>query len=183
MRLPEDDKVSLTREQIIADITVAMGGRLAEEIIFGHDKVTSGASSDIKQATELAKSMVMKWGMSNEIGPLYYGSDEQGTALHKAEERSTSDNVQNLIDNEIKIIVMAGYENARKMLTEDIEDLHNLAQALLKYETLTGDEMKRLLAGEKINRDGDDDIKPSRKSSFADSNNNNMNTPEEPQKI
>ena len=182
MRLPEDDKVSVTREQIIADITVAMGGRLAEEIIFGPDKVTSGASSDIKQATELAKSMVMKWGMSEKIGPLYYGSDENSTALHKGEGQGTSDDVQNKIDNEIKIIVMAGYENARKMLAEDIEDLHKLAQALLKYETLTGDEMKRLLAGEKIDKDEDDNMRPSKKSSFAGpEKNNNMDIPEEPQ--
>ncbi|GFZ86190.1 ATP-dependent zinc metalloprotease FtsH [Rickettsiales bacterium] len=182
MRLPEDDKVSVTREQIIADITVAMGGRLAEEIIFGPDKVTSGASSDIKQATELAKSMVMKWGMSEKIGPLYYGSEENSTALHKAEGQGTSDDVQNKIDNEIKIIVMAGYENARKMLAENIEDLHKLAQALLKYETLTGDEMKRLLAGEKIDKDEDDNMRPSKKSSFAGpEKNNNMDIPEEPQ--
>ncbi len=138
MRLPEDDRISLTRAKMKADILVAMGGRVAEELIFGYDKVTSGASSDIKQASMLARSMVTKWGMSEKIGPIYHSSEEH-------DHHETSNDTKNLIDEEVKAIVTQGLNQATDLLQEHIEDLHLLAKYLLEFETLTGNEIKDLL--------------------------------------
>ncbi len=138
MRLPEDDRVSLTRAKMKADILVAMGGRVAEEIIFGYEKVTSGASSDIQQATNLARSMVIKWGMSDKVGPIYHGREEH-------EQYYASHDAHNLIDDEVKKIIIEGQNESKKILNEHIDDLNLLAKYLLEFETLTGDEIKELL--------------------------------------
>ena len=124
-----------------------MGGRVAEEMIFGHDKVTSGASSDISMATKLAKDMVTKFGMSNQLGPLAYGDNEDEVFLGRQIARQThmSEETSKMVDKEVKKIVDAGYERAKKILTEKIEDLHKLAKALLVYETLSGEEIKNLI--------------------------------------
>jgi len=145
--LPERDKYSHTREYMEANISKAMGGRVAEEMIFGHDKVTSGASSDIQMATKLAKDMVTKFGMSKDLGPLQYGDNEDEVFLGRqiARQQHMSEETAKKVDEEVKKIVDAGYQRARKILTEKIEDLHKLAKALLTYETLSGEEIKELI--------------------------------------
>ena len=145
--LPERDKYSHTREYLKANISKAMGGRIAEELIFGHEKVTSGASSDIQMATKLAKDMVTKFGMSNELGPLSYGENEEEVFLGRSITRhqQMSEDTTKKIDAEIKKIVDEGYKKAKKILTEKIDDLHKLAKALLTYETLTGNEIDDLI--------------------------------------
>jgi cell division protease FtsH len=147
MRLPERDQLSVTREKMYSDIAVAMGGRIAEEIIFGHDKVTSGASSDIDMATKMAKNMVTRYGMSKELGPLAYGENEEEVFLGRSvtKTQNMSEETAKKIDSEVKKIVEAGYDRAKKVLTEKIDDLHKIAKALLVYETLTGDEIRDLM--------------------------------------
>ena len=159
MRLPERDQLSVTREKMHADIAVAMGGRIAEEIIFGHDKVTSGASSDIDMVTKMAKNMVTKYGMSEELGTIAYGENEEEVFLGRSvtKQQNMSEETAKKIDSEVKKIVDKGYERAKKVLTEKIDDLHKIAKALLIYETLSGDEIRDLILK---------DIKPSR--SFKD---------------
>jgi len=149
--LPERDKYSHSREYIEANISKAMGGRIAEELIFGHEKVTSGAASDIQMATKLAKDMVTRFGMSNELGPLTYGENEDEVFLGRSITRhqQMSEETANKVDSEIKKIVDAGYKRAKKILTEKIDDLHKLAKALILYETLTGDEIKDLIFNNK----------------------------------
>jgi len=145
--LPERDKYSHTREYMEANISKAMGGRVAEEMIFGHAKVTSGASSDIQMATKLAKNMVTKFGMSNELGPLSYGENEDEVFLGRqiARHQHMSEETAKKVDEEVKKIVDAGYKRAKKILTEKLDDLHKLAKALLLYETLSGEEIKDLI--------------------------------------
>lgn len=151
MRLPETDKLSVTREKLHDDLAVAMGGRVAEELIFGYDKVTSGASSDIQYATKMARAMVTQWGMSDKLGPLNYGSDQQEVFLgNYTQERPVSNETAGMIDAEVKRIVEEAHERARAMLKEHLEELHSLAKGLLEYETLSGEEIKRLLNGEPI---------------------------------
>jgi cell division protease FtsH len=155
MRLPERDQLSVTREKMHADISVAMGGRIAEEIIFGHDKVTSGASSDIDMVTKMAKNMVTKYGMSTELGTIAYGENEEEVFLGRSvtRQQNMSEETAKKIDAEVKKIVDKGYERAKKILNEKIDDLHKIAKALLIYETLSGDEIRDLILK---------DIKPTR---------------------
>jgi cell division protease FtsH len=163
MRLPERDKLSYSREKMHADLAVAMGGRVAEEMIFGHEKVTSGASSDIQYATRMARAMVTEWGMSDKVGPLHYGTDQQEVFLGYSmgqPSKPMSDDTAALIDSEIKRIVEESQVEARRILSEHLEALHTLAAALLEYETLTGDEIKALIAGGTIDRPGDGGTKP-----------------------
>ena len=143
-----------------SDIAVAMGGRIAEEIIFGHDKVTSGASSDIDMVTKMAKNMVTKWGMSKELGPIAYGENEEEVFLGRsvARTQNMSEETSKKVDSEIRKIVDKGYERARKVLTEKIDDLHKLAKALLTYETLSGEEIENLI-NKNIYPSNKDDLK------------------------
>ena len=153
MRLPEADKLSYLREKMVADLAVSMGGRVAEEIIFGYEKVSSGASSDIKYASRLARAMVTEWGMSDKIGPLFYGAEQQESFLgYGTPARSSSEQMANIIDDEVKRFVEEAHVNAKNILTDHIDELHNIAQSLLEYETLTGDEIRGLLKGEVIKR-------------------------------
>jgi len=159
MRLPESDRLSVAREKLHADLAVAMGGRVAEEIIFGYDKVTTGASSDISMATNMARKMVTEWGMSEKLGPLRYASDQEEVFLgHSvAQSKNMSDETASIVDSEIRSIVEKSYQRAKKVLEENLDDLHKLAKALLEYELLSGDEIKDLLAGRPILRDDPDD--------------------------
>ena len=143
MQLPERDEVSQTREQLHAQLAIAMGGRVAEEIIFGEDKVTTGAASDIEQATKRARAMVMRAGLSKELGPVAYGENEEEVFLGRsvARQQNMSEETARKVDNEIRKIVDKGYDRAKKVLTDKIDDLHKLAKALLTYETLTGEEI------------------------------------------
>ncbi len=147
MRFPEEDSFSMTRQKMLADLAVAMGGRAAEELIFGHDMVTSGAMSDIRQATALASAMVKEWGMSDEVGPVYYGSENPYRKDNLESEEATR-----LVDIEIKKLVEYGLSEAKRILTEKRDDLEVLAQGLLKYETLSGQEIKDLIAGKVIEK-------------------------------
>jgi len=153
MRLPESDRLSVTRAKLKADLAVAMGGRVAEEMIFGYEKVTSGASSDIQFASKIARNMVTAWGMSDKIGPLYHGDDREEVFIgHSISSSKNSEETANLIDAEVKKLVEEGYEKAKAILTERLEELHKLANGLLEYETLSGDEIKDLLDGKEIVR-------------------------------
>ena len=159
MRLPEGDRISLSREKLEADLAVAMGGRVAEELIFGHGKVTTGASSDIQMATSMARRMVTEWGLSDKLGPLKYSEDQQEVFLgHSvAQQKNMSDATAQLVDSEIRTIVDNAYAQAKKILTDKMDDLVLISEALLEYETLSGDDIRKLLAGEPLNRDQADD--------------------------
>jgi len=153
MRLPERDNYSYHRDKMHANLAVSMGGRVAEEIIFGHDKVSSGASSDISYATGLARNMVTKWGMSDALGPLQYEDQYEGyLGMGGSQRTMMSDETNKLIDAEIRGLVDGAHARARDVLTEHQAQLHLLAQALLEYETLTGDEIGQLLEDGKIDR-------------------------------
>src|SRR5438874_7927273 len=154
MRLPERDSYSYHRDKMYANLAVAMGGRVAEEMIFGYDKVSSGASSDIQYATSLARDMVTRWGMSDALGPLQYAEPEEEVFLGYSvnRQRQMSNETAQAIDKEIRKTVEDGYERAKFLLTENKAHLETLAQALLEYETLSGDEIKKVLVGESIDR-------------------------------
>jgi cell division protease FtsH len=150
MRLPEVDRFSVTRAKLHDDLIVAMGGRAAEELIFGYDKVTTGASSDITQATNMARAMVTKWGLSDKVGTIDYSDDDNMKPYSTS--KGFSEETEKLIDSEVKRIVSEGLDNAKKILSEKRADLEKLAKALLEFETLTGDEIKDLLAGKEIRK-------------------------------
>jgi cell division protease FtsH len=163
MRLPERDQVSLTRRKAYADLAVAMGGRVAEEEIFGYEKVTSGASADIKMATGLARAMATEWGMSDKLGPLLYGDNQDEVFLGRqmvGRQVHMSDETQQVVDAEVKRFVEEGYITAQTVIRENIDQLHAIAQALIEYETLTGDEIRNLLNGQPPVRDDGADVAP-----------------------
>jgi len=163
MRLPERDSYSYHRDKMYANLAVAMGGRVAEELIFGYDKVSSGASGDIQYATKLARDMVTQWGMSDKLGPLQYEEQQGETFLGYSQSQRVhmSNETAKAIDSEIRKIVETGYDRAKGLLTEHEEQLHLLANAMLEYETLSGDEIKTLLDKGEITRDDGTTIKPS----------------------
>ncbi len=152
--LPERDRYSMSFEQMKARIAMAMGGRVAEELKFGKEKVTSGAQSDIEHATKIARAMVTQYGLSDKLGPIAYAEDEGEVFLGQsiARTKAISSDTAKLIEEEIRRFVTDGHERARQILTERNADWERLAQALLEFETLTGDEINALLRGEKIVR-------------------------------
>ncbi|MBA3053364.1 MAG: ATP-dependent metallopeptidase FtsH/Yme1/Tma family protein [Sphingomonadales bacterium] len=153
MRLPERDSYSYHRDKMHANLSVSMGGRVAEEIIFGYDKFSSGASSDIQYATSLARNMITKWGMSDKLGPLQYEEQSEGYLGYGANQRlMMSDDTNKLIDSEIRGLVDGAHARATEILQTNEDKLHLLAQALLEYETLSGDEITQLLNDGKIDR-------------------------------
>ena len=153
MRLPTEDKFSETYEQMLANMAIAMGGRAAEEMIFGRNKVTSGASNDIQQCTKLARNMVVKWGLSEKIGKIDYSQEDEGYATSgKSISADISPETAKIIDEEVKKLVDNAYNTASKILYEKKDDLEILAKALLEYETLSGDEIKELLKGNQPTR-------------------------------
>ena len=155
MQLPERDKLSMSLEQMTSRLAIMMGGRVAEELVFGRDKVTSGAASDIEQATRLARMMVTRWGLSEELGTVSYGEnqDEVFLGMSVSRTQNASEATVQKIDSEIRRLVEEGYNQATKILTEKRADLEALAKGLLEYETLTGDEIVDLLKGKKPNRE------------------------------
>ncbi|MBX7250145.1 MAG: ATP-dependent zinc metalloprotease FtsH [Caulobacteraceae bacterium] len=155
MQLPEGDRYSMKYQQMISRLAIMMGGRVAEELIFGEANVTSGASSDIDQATKLARAMVTRWGFSKKLGVVAYGENQDEVFLgHSvARTQNVSEATAQIIDQEVKRLVQEGWDEAKRILTEKRAQLEKLAQALLEYETLSGDEIKDLL---------DNDIKPNR---------------------
>ncbi len=157
MQLPERDKLSMSYEQMISRLAVLMGGRVAEELTFGKEKVTSGAGSDIEQATRLARMMVTRWGYSDALGLVSYGEnqDEVFLGMSVARTQNVSEDTARTIDSEVRRLVDGGYQEAKRILTERAGDLDKLGRALLEYETLTGDEIYRVIRGEKLDRPED----------------------------
>jgi cell division protease FtsH len=164
--LPERDQISITLAKLKAQLATYMGGRVAEEMIFGEEKVTSGASSDIKGATNIARAMVTEWGMSDKIGYVSHTTANDRYLVGGNRADPNSSDTANLIDSEVKRLIDEAYAKAKAMLTKHIDKLHNLAKALLEYEMLTGEEIKNLLEGRGINRVKIDDAPKIRKSSL-----------------
>jgi cell division protease FtsH len=153
MRLPERDSYSYHRDQMLANLSVSMGGRVAEELIFGYDKVSSGASSDIQHATGLARNMVTRWGMSDKLGPLQYEDTQEGYLGYSGSQRTmASDETNKQIDAEIRKLVETAHKRATDILTKNRDKLELLAKAMLEYETLSGEEITELMQNGKIDR-------------------------------
>jgi cell division protease FtsH len=153
--LPEGDRYSMKYKEFTSQLAVAMGGRVAEEITFGKDNITSGASSDIQQATKMAKAMVTQFGYSDELGTVAYGDNQEEVFLGMSmgRQQNLSEATAQKIDAEVRRLVDEGYETARRILTEKKKDFEALAQALLEYETLTGEEITDVINGKKPNRE------------------------------
>jgi cell division protease FtsH len=149
MQLPERDKFSMSYEQMTSRLAILFGGRVAEELIFGKEKITSGASSDISQATKLARAMVTKWGFSDRLGSVEYGENQEEVFLgHSvARNQNVSEETAKIIDEEVRRLVESGEQEARRILTEKMDELHVLAKSLLEYETLSGEEIVNVLKG------------------------------------
>ncbi|MCW4116915.1 ATP-dependent zinc metalloprotease FtsH [Aurantimonas sp. MSK8Z-1] len=164
MNLPERDRYGMRKNEMEARLAMIFGGRAAEEIIYGLDNVTTGASNDIQQATNMARAMVMEYGMSDKLGRLRYREtqDEVFLGHSVARQQHMSEETARMIDSEVRGIVEVAENKARKILNDHIDELHMLANALLEYETLSGDEVRDLLAGRPLTRDMGDDTPPSR---------------------
>ncbi|MHC0053339.1 ATP-dependent zinc metalloprotease FtsH [Actibacterium sp. D379-3] len=160
LSLPERDQLSVTYTKYTSKIAMAMGGKVAEELIFGKENVTSGAASDIQQVTRIARAMVTQFGMSETLGNIDYANEQQSYLGNYQGQANASPETQEKIDEEVRKIVDAGYETAKRILTEKSEELHRLAQGLLEYETLTGNEITRVIAGEALKRGDDEDTPP-----------------------
>jgi len=136
--LPEADAVSQSRRKLESQISVAYGGRLAEELIYGSEQVSTGASQDIKYATSIARNMVTQWGFSDKLGPLLYAEEENEVFLGRSmgKSKAMSGDTASLIDSEIKMFIDKNYQRAQTMLTENMDILHAMKDALMKYETI-----------------------------------------------
>jgi len=157
LSLPERDQLSVSYTKYKSQIAMAMGGRVAEEMIFGRENVTSGAASDIQQVTRIARAMVTQFGFDEDLGYIDYANEHQSYLGNYQPSSSHSGITQKLIDDKVRKLVDEGYDTARRILTERAQDLENLAQGLLEYETLTGAEIAKVIAGEPLSRDGDGD--------------------------
>ena len=168
LSLPERDQLSVTYTKFKSKIAMAMGGRVAEELKFGKENVTSGAASDIQQVTKIARAMVTQFGFDPELGYVDYANEQQSFLGNYGGGASHSGITQKTIDDKIKEIIDEGYETAKRVLTEHEEEWENLAQGLLEYETLTGGEITKVMRGEALNRGDDaDDTPPSTGSSVT----------------
>ena len=157
LSLPERDQLSVTKLKYKSKIAMAMGGKVAEELTFGPENVTSGASSDIQQITKIARAMVTQFGMSDQLGNIDFANEQQSYLGPSAGGVQAGPETQGLIDSEIRKIVDEGYNTAKKILVKHKKKLENLAEGLLEYETLTGDEIKRVMNGEPVKRNNDFD--------------------------
>jgi cell division protease FtsH len=153
--LPERDRYSMTMKQMKARLALCFGGRIAEQLIYGQDELNTGASNDIQQATDMARAMVMEYGMSEKLGWLRYRDNQEEVFLgHSvARSQSVSEETARLIDQEVRRLIEQAEAVARKVLTDNIEELHRLASALLEFETLNGEESKKAIKGEDIGRE------------------------------
>jgi cell division protease FtsH len=160
MRLPEGDRISLSKAKIFADLRVACGGRIAEEMIFGETKITTGASSDIKMVSDMSRRMITEWGMSDKLGFLAYGADQQEVFLGHSvtQTKNLSDATAKTIDEETRRIIDEAYTDASNILNENKDQLETVAKGLLEYETLSGDEIASLIDGNTLskNKPGDE---------------------------
>ena len=147
--LPEDDRFSYSKQRLESSISTLFGGRLAEELIFGAESVTTGAQNDIHRATEISRNMVTKWGLSDRLGPLTYSEDEQEVFLGHSvtQHKSVSDETTHLIDEEVRRIVDRNYQRARQILTDHMDHLHAMAAALIKFETIDGEQIDDIMSG------------------------------------
>ena len=154
MSLPEGDRYSTSKAKLLQQLIMAMGGRAAEEIVFGPDRVSNGASGDIKMATDTTRRMITEWGMSEKLGMISYGDNGQEVFLGHSvtQNKNVSEATAREIDTEIKAVIDHAYAEAKRILTERRDDLEALANGLLEYETLSGDEIQQVLRGEKIVR-------------------------------
>ena len=154
MRLPEGDRISLSKAKIFADLRVACGGRIAEEMIFGESKITTGASSDIKMVSDMSRRMVTEWGMSDKLGFLAYGADQQEVFLGHSvtQTKNLSDATAKTIDEETRRIIDDAYTHASKILDKYKDQLETVAKGLLEYETLSGDEITSLINGDTLSK-------------------------------
>ncbi len=154
MSLPEGDRYSKSKSKLQGELTMAMGGRAAEEIIFGPDKVSNGAAGDIKMATDQARRMITEWGMSEKLGMIAYGDNSQEVFLGHSvtQNKNVSEATAQEIDIEIRGVIDRAYAKAKRLLTENIEELHRVARGLLEHETLSGDEIRTVLRGEPVIR-------------------------------
>jgi cell division protease FtsH len=169
MFLPEEDRYSTSKRRLESRISALFGGRIAEELIFGLDAVTTGASNDIERATELARNMVTKWGLSTKLGPLTYTEDEGEVFLGHSvtKHKQVSDDTAHVIDQEIRDVIDRNYQRAKGILTEHLAKLHLMAEALVKYETLDVDQIDDIMSGNEPRPPQgwvDDDRKPPKKS-------------------
>ncbi|MEQ8306317.1 MAG: ATP-dependent zinc metalloprotease FtsH [Hoeflea sp.] len=164
MQLPEGDRYSMSYKWMVSRLAIMMGGRIAEELTFGKENITSGASSDIVQATKLARAMVTEWGFSDELGQVAYGENQQEVFLgHSvAQQKNVSEATAQKIDSEVRRLIDEAYQQARDILTKNKKAFTAIAEGLLEYETLTGAEIQALIRGEKPARDIGDDTPPSR---------------------
>jgi len=161
--LPEEDKYSYSKESILDRICGLFGGRIAEELIYGEGGVTTGASNDIERATELARNMVTKWGLSEKLGPIKYDEESDEPFLGRSagsKSNSVSDKTANLIDEESKKIIDTCYKKATKVLKDNLDKLHMMAESLVELETLTSDQIDDIMVGAKPRSNDDDDISP-----------------------
>ena len=156
LSLPERDQLSVTFTKYRSKIAMAMGGKVAEELIFGKENVTSGAASDIQQVSRIARAMVTQFGFSDQLGHVDYANEQQSFLGAYQGQNNVSPETQERIDAEVRRMVDEGYETAKRILTEKSEDLHRLANGLLEYETLTGPEIMKVVNGEPLGRDDDD---------------------------
>jgi cell division protease FtsH len=163
MNLPERDRYAFKKNEIEARLAMMFGGRVAEELIFGEQNVTTGAASDIQQATDLARRMVTEWGMSESLGRLRYSDNDEEIFLGRSitRHRNVSEDTARLIDAEVRRIVETAETMARTVLTEHGADLDRIADALLEYETLSGDDVRKILGGETLTRSEPSDPEPS----------------------
>jgi cell division protease FtsH len=155
LSLPERDHLSQTRQMLTSKIAMAMGGRVAEQLVFGEEQVTNGAASDIQQVTRIARAMVTQFGMSDKLGAIDYANERESFLGIQQGASHVSPETQEMIDHEVRRLVDDGYETAKRILTERRDDLDRLAKGLLEYETLTGDEIRKVLAGEPLDRNPD----------------------------
>lgn len=161
-QLPEKDQYSYTRAKMLSRLIICMGGRASEELKFGYDKVTSGASADISAATNLARSMVTEWGMSDILGPVLYAENSNEVFLGRAvtQNKNMSEETARLVDSEIKRLLVEAHDKATAILKKNDKELEALAKALIEYETLTGDEIKEVIAGKTLNRTDQTPVPP-----------------------
>ncbi len=180
MQLPEGDRYSMSYKWMISRLAIMMGGRIAEELTFGKENITSGASSDIQQATKLARAMVTQWGFSDQLGHVSYGDNQQEVFLGHSvtQTKNISEDTAQKIDTEVRRLIDEAYELARKIVTENYDGFVATAEGLLEYETLSGDEIKALIKGEKPTRDLGDDAPPSRGSAVPKTGSKKDDSPE-----
>jgi cell division protease FtsH len=161
MFLPEEDRYSLSKQRLESQISSLFGGRIAEALIFGPESVTTGAQNDIHRATDIARNMVTKWGLSDKLGPLTYSEDEQEVFLGHSvtQHKNVSDETTHLIDEEVRSFIDRNYERARELLDKNMDKLHAMAGALIKYETIDSDQIDDIMSGRtpRAPKDWDDD--------------------------